>query len=314
MIPLVFQNSPEYVLLSETLNYHINTWTYCVFQYPTGSLLSFSLGLVMSAFYTYDTMRLIADYLPLVALVQLSRTDKQIRETVLRVLDDPKWYWDSMERHFTQRLPKRIGFSALCDLLQRHDAVISGSSLTQWALGETWPGSDIDIFYVQPPKKKEDLFIKEFTEAGFRGDKDLGGSDNYFVQRGFYGPKITCMWTFTYTGEEAQVQLVLIEDHWGRKVSHKTANMFRRSTSGPRVDYDMNISGSCAMNEFDFRLVQACFDGMQIWFRHLEDIVNRKLIPSYAAKDIDFERLDKYVDRGFTYTPGPSNKRKRYDQ
>lgn len=71
---------------------------------------------------------------------------KSSKEVVEKALQDG-WVLRSFEKYMNQKLPE-ISFDDLSSRLRISKAVISGSTIVQWALGEDYK-SDIDIFYTR---------------------------------------------------------------------------------------------------------------------------------------------------------------------
>lgn len=259
-----------------------------------------------------DLFKVIVDDIPLVSLLSLKMMSRRLNALVTAVLTDDKHQWAlrSLKRFLEPKL-NGVSFEHFCSVLQQGEAVLSGSTLLQWAIGEDYH-SDVDIFRARVARLDgqsflvEDQFYEDFKEmfgARLNSTQTPSTYGNYEYMMWTQSIKGCTGWEFFVDNYANGIQLIHhVADARQTKEHLQYVGAAKDSlTLGPSpLDPSRNTIVGIVVHTFDFELLKNVFDGRTIYFHHFGDIFNRRLRQSPARPFTPQSRVNKYISRGFS--------------
>lgn len=259
-----------------------------------------------------DVATVVFEWLPLLDMLKLKRVSRQFYRLVTKALHVDGWAIRSLKRFIEPKLPGELTFEQFCDMLTKNQAVLSGSTLIQWALNEDWQ-TNMDIFACAP--------------SGFSGEQQWLQVDGlprvdywphfaievwkrcpgYFLSADHHPSYATSFqWRRGAPDRSGAASFIFIEYIRERVSAPPGPGLFDMKTVPPHRT-SLTIGGEWRQTELTYSMMQwftfkvQCntFDGRMVHFRYFDHIVNRQLVPLL----IDWEPewgYEKYKGRGFT--------------
>ena len=274
------------------------------------------------------------EYLPLASLMLYKFVCSDWNTRIKKLLEGG-WHMRSLERYLEPKFPG-LSFEELCFFLGKAKAIISGSAMLQWALGEDY-NSDIDIFYYQDPDRSDaykvikpneypesicdeycHVMYEQYPELYMKGKNggDTFKHTNYDfllsmgATSGFAG-KLTLpehlrhiprnktkFFVHSFYGQDPDVNFQLIEMQKRGEDHYEEVDTCYQTLSIPG-EITQTDSVKTVLQTFDYDMLRNCFDGRTVHFQCFGDVVYRRLIRCDNMAHTSEARAEKYQIRGF---------------
>ena len=247
-------------------------------------------------------LKIITRDISLVSLLNLGMTSKRMNQFVKSELASG-WALSSLGRFIEPKLGG-VSFKSFCAWLKKHNVVLSGSTLLQWALGEDYD-SDLDLFCAHQSREE----FRSSSSCAIDAPKFFGTAE-YFDEKSRHSAEYAkwtsstkgiTKWEFYVDTFQNKIQLIHHVRETGIEDDLAYKGLARDSLilgNEPHNLTSLIITG-IVVHTFDLEMLKNVFDGSSIYFHHFSDVANRRMTLSLNRLFTPESRLLKYYNRGF---------------